>query len=56
MDVLRKQRRGIQVEGQEQENKDEKSSEIAGKDESPEAENTEGNGGSEASHDEDWGV
>ncbi len=56
MDVLRKQRRGIQLEGQEQESKDEKPSEIAVKEELPEAQNTEDNTGSEASHEENWMV
>ena len=56
MDVLRKQRRGIQVESQGQESKDEKPSEITVKEESPEAQNTEDSRGSEASHEENWGV
>ena len=52
MDVLRKQRRGIQVE--EKGSKDEKPSEITIKEESPEAEahSTEENKGSEARSEE----
>ena len=52
MDVLRKQRRGIQME--EKGSKDEKPSEITIKEESPEAHSTEENKGSEASCEENW--